>query len=98
MMSGRQLLFWQIMVGVIGLGGWYLLSTFPIFGVTLLPPFFFSNPVDVGKQIYVWFATGVIWKHLWVTLIESVLAFVIGSVGGILVGVWFVGQARAAPG
>ena len=96
MMSSRQLLFWQIMVGVIGLGGWYVLSTYPIFGYTLLPPFFFSNPLDVAKQIYAWFATGVIWKHLWVTLIESVLAFVIGSIGGILVGFWFARQPRTA--
>lgn len=95
-MSNRQLLFWQIMVGVIGLGGWYALSTFSIFGYTLLPPFFFSNPVDVAKQIYVWFATGVIWKHLWITLIESILAFVIGSIGGILVGFWFARQPRTA--
>jgi NitT/TauT family transport system permease protein len=96
MMSRHQLIFWQVMVAVIGIGGWYVLSTFPIFGYTLLPPFFFSNPVDVAKQVYVWFATGVIWKHLWVTLIESVLAFAIGSIGGILVGFWFARQPRTA--
>ena len=62
----------------------------------LLPPFFFSNPVDVAEQIVVWFATGVIWKHLWVTLIESILAFVIGSIGGVLVGFWFARQPRTA--
>ena len=73
-----------------------MLSTFPIFGYTLLPPFFFSNPVDVAKQVYVWFASGVIWKHLWVTLIESVLAFVIGSTLGVLIGFWFARQPLLA--
>jgi NitT/TauT family transport system permease protein len=96
MMSRRQLLTLQILVAVVAVGGWYVFSTFPIFGYTVLPPFFFSNPVDVAKQIFVWFATGVIWKHLWVTLIESILAFVIGSIGGILVGFWFARQPRTA--
>jgi NitT/TauT family transport system permease protein len=96
MMSRVHLLTLQILVAVVAVGGWYVFSTYPIFGVTLLPPFFFSNPVDVGKQIYEWFATGVIRKHLWVTLIESLLAFVIGSIGGILVGFWFARQPRTA--
>jgi NitT/TauT family transport system permease protein len=30
-----------------------------------------------------------LWKHLWVTLSESMLAFAIGSIAGILVGFWF---------
>jgi NitT/TauT family transport system permease protein len=95
-MSRIQLLTLQILVAVVAIGGWYVFSTYPIFGVTLLPPFFFSSPVDVGKQIYVWFANGVIWKHLWVTLIESILAFAIGSIGGIMVGFWFARQPRTA--
>jgi NitT/TauT family transport system permease protein len=90
------LLTLQILVGVAAVGGWYVFSTYPIFGHMLLPPFFFSNPVDVGKQIYDWFASGVIWKHLWVTLLESILAFVIGSIGGVLVGFWFARQPRTA--
>jgi sulfonate transport system permease protein len=73
-----------------------VLTTYPIFGKLLLPPFFFSNPVDVASQIVAWFASGVIWKHLWVTLSESVLAFVLGSIGGVLVGFWFARQPRTA--
>ena len=30
-----------------------------------------------------WFYEGTIWRHLWITLTEATLAFVIGSVGGI---------------
>ena len=95
-MSRARLLTLQILVGVVAVGGWYVFSTFPIFGYTLLPPFFFSNPVDVAKQIFVWFATGVIWKHLCVFGIESSVAFVIGSICGILVGFWFARQPRTA--
>jgi len=83
-------------VAVVSVALWYVLTTYPIFGKLVLPPFFFSNPVDVAKQIATWFASGVIWKHLWVTLIESILAFVFGSIGGVLVGFWFALQPRTA--
>src|SRR5581483_1416097 len=95
-MRRAQLLAMQIAVAVIGLVLWYVLATYPLFGHVVLPPFFFSNPVDVASQIVDWFATGVIWKHLWVTLVESMLAFVIGSIGGVLVGFWFARQPRTA--
>ena len=95
-MSRLGLLALQIMVAIVAVVLWYVLTTYAVFGRILLPPFFFSNPLDVAKQIYVWFATGVIWKHLWVTLIEAILAFVIGSIGGVLVGFWFARQPRTA--
>src|ERR1700694_3119291 len=95
-MSRLTLLFYQLLVAVVVLGRWQLLATVPIFGRLLLPPFFFSNPVDVGSQIFDWFSTGVIWKHLAITLWESVLAFVIGSLGGVMVGFWFARQPRVA--
>ena len=83
-MSRPMLLLLQALVAVISLGLWHLLTTVPLLaGKPLLPPFFFSNPVDVFSQIVAWFASGVIWKHLGITLLESVLAFVIGSIGGV---------------
>jgi len=88
-MPRTQLLALQILVAVIAIAIWYVLSTFPVGGVVLLPPFFFSTPVDVASQIVDWFVSGIIWKHLLVTLWESILAFVIGSIGGALVGFLF---------
>src|SRR5215211_3487566 len=95
-MSRYTLLTCQLLVAVVALALWQFLATVPVFGKLLLPPFFFSNPVDVGSQIVQWFSTGVIWKHLLITLWESILAFVIGSVGGVLVGFWFARQPRVA--
>ena len=95
-MSRITLFSLQIAVAVVFVAVWYVFTTYPVFGHVLLPPFFFSNPVDVVKQVIAWFASGVIWKHLWVTLLESMLAFVIGSVGGVLVGFWFARQPRTA--
>ena len=95
-MSRIGLLSLQLLVAVVALGLWQLFATVPVFGRLLLPPFFFSNPVDVGSQIVDWFARGVIWKHLAITLWESILAFAIGSLGGVAVGFWFARQPRVA--
>ena len=95
-MSRVTLLLFQLLVAVVFFGLWQLFATVPIFGRILLPPFFFSNPLDVGSQIVDWFATGVIWKHLLITLWESILAFAIGSLGGVLVGFWFARKPLVA--
>jgi NitT/TauT family transport system permease protein len=73
-MSRVTLLALQLLVAIVALALWQLLATVAVFGKVLLPPFFFSNPVDVGSQIVKWFASGVIWKHLLITLWESILA------------------------
>src|SRR6201997_1295687 len=88
-MSRLMLLSLQLLVAIVALALWQLLATVRVSGHLLLPPFFFSNPLDVGSQILEWFWSGVIWKHLAITLWESILAFAIGSVGGVLVGFWF---------
>ena len=89
----------QLLVAVVAIGLWHVLTKYPICGlsylgnekdcVVLLPPFFFSTPLDVAARVIKWFVEGTIWRHLWITLVEAVLAFVIGSVGGVLVGFWF---------
>jgi sulfonate transport system permease protein len=84
-----KLLSLQVLVAVVAIALWQFLATVPVFGRILLPPFFFSNPLDVGRQIVDWFASGVIWKHLGITLLESILAFTIGSLAGVAIGFWF---------
>jgi NitT/TauT family transport system permease protein len=96
MPSRLRLLGLQFLVALITLGLWQFLATVPVFGVTVLPPFFFSNPVEVGARVYALFAGGTVWKHLWVTLEESILAFVLGSVMGVLTGFWFARQPLVA--
>jgi NitT/TauT family transport system permease protein len=86
----------QVLVAAVAIGLWYGLTTWPVFGRILLPPFFFSNPVDVAIQISAWFSSGVIWSHLGITLLESLLAFVIGSTLGVLIGFWFARQPMLA--
>src|ERR1700737_1727547 len=81
-MSRLMLLVCQVSVAVVGLALWQLLATVPVFGRILLPPFFFSNPVDVGSQIVDWFSTGGIWKHLMITLWESFFVSAMGPFAG----------------
>ena len=95
-MSRVTLLFWQIAVAVILIGFWHVATSVPIHGTILLPPFFFSTPYDVYKRIIKWLIEGTIWRHLAITLIESMLAFVIGSLGGALIGFWFARQQTVA--
>ena len=72
-MSRLKLLSLQVLVAVVGLGLWQFFASVPVFGRMWLPPFFFSNPVDVFSQIVHWFATGTIWKKRsrWPTVSSS---------------------------
>ncbi|WP_442909620.1 ABC transporter permease [Hydrogenophaga sp.] len=51
--------------------------------------FFFGEPLRVAERIWAWFVTDAdIYKHLGVTLTETVLAFAIGALGGLGGGLW----------
>jgi sulfonate transport system permease protein len=88
-MSRSKLLLLQLIVAVVAIGLWHVLTTVPLFGAPLLPPFFFATPENVARRIIRWVQEGTLWRHLWITLVESLLAFVIGSIGGVLIGFWF---------
>ena len=72
---------------------WHILTS-----PTLLPPiyfaeanqaaFFFGEPVKVLERLWQWFVSGDIYAHLWVTLVETLLAFLIGTVFGVAIGLW----------
>jgi NitT/TauT family transport system permease protein len=89
----RALRAWQLVILVVLFSLWQLLAQ-----PDLLPPFvwenpdraafFFGEPVKIFQAIWAWFSEGTIYQHLWVTLEETVLAFVIGSVLGLAVGLW----------
>ncbi len=95
-MNRITLIALQLLVAVVCILVWHLLTTIPVGGKPLFPPFFFSTPVEVAQRIFKWFSEGTIWRHLWITLVEAMLAFVLGSIGGILIGFWFARQQRVA--
>lgn len=102
-MRRLKLLFLQILVAVVLIAIWHFGATVKVpAGIVStkaffpLDPFFFSTPLAVFERTWRDFATGVIWYHLGITLLETVLAFVIGAVGGVLVGFWFARQQLVA--
>jgi NitT/TauT family transport system permease protein len=88
-----NLAIWQWLLLVLCFVLWYVLTS-----PTLLPAFYFDDPnkaaflfgepQKVLVRIWQWFTSGEIYIHLWITLVETVLAFVIGTVLGLAVGLW----------
>src|SRR5947208_10644710 len=89
---GRLTLYHALLLG--GLFGFWYAMTEPglitpfYFDDPTRAKFFFGQPVEVMKRIWNWFAGGSIYMHLGVTLIETLLAFVIGTLLGLLFGLW----------
>src|ERR687895_1973857 len=91
--GNKELRIWQLGLFAAVLLAWYVLTS-----PTLLPPlyfedpykaaFFFGEPLKVAARIWDWFSSGFIYPHLWVTLVETALAFGIGTVLGLVMGLW----------
>jgi NitT/TauT family transport system permease protein len=88
-MTRARLLALQVGVGIGLLVLWHVLTVYPIIGVPRQIQFFFSTPLAVLARVWKEFASGDIWYHLWITSLETVLAFTFGAVGGILFGFLF---------
>ncbi len=92
-MKKIPLWIWQILLLVALFAAWHILTV-----PGLAPNFFFDNndkaafffgePLRIFTAIWIWFVDGEIYPHLWVTLQETVLAFVIGTLCGLGVGLW----------
>jgi NitT/TauT family transport system permease protein len=85
---------WQLALLIALFAAWHLLTT-----PGLLPPlvfendrqaaFFFGEPVIIFGRIGRWFLVeGDIYQHLWVTLVETLLAFAVGALLGLGAGLW----------
>ncbi|MGZ2743128.1 ABC transporter permease [Burkholderia stagnalis] len=83
----RQLIIGlRIAVLVVVLGGWELAAR-----LKWIDPFFFSQPTLIFAQIQDWFVNGTsqgpLLTQVWVTLEETTIGFLIGSVAGVLCGI-----------
>jgi NitT/TauT family transport system permease protein len=90
----RRIRLWQVALLLAVFLLWYLMTQ-----PGLLPPLFFDNdrqaafffgePLKVLLRIWVWFVRDAdIYRHLGVTLTETLLAFGIGSALGLATGLW----------
>ena len=95
-MARVRLIGLQVIVGLLAIALWQIGTTVPVGGDYLLPPFFFSTPMDVAARVVKWFVEGTVWRHLWITLYEAMMAFIIGSAAGVVIGFWFARQPMVA--
>ncbi|HTH59245.1 MAG TPA: ABC transporter permease [Paraburkholderia sp.] len=76
----------RVLVLVVVLGGWELAAR-----IKWIDPFFFSMPSAIFDQIVDWFVNGTsqgpLLMQVWVTLEETGLGFIIGSVAGVFCGI-----------
>jgi NitT/TauT family transport system permease protein len=100
--NARNLRWWQLGLLVATFAFWHLMTK-----PGLLPPIFFDNendakfffgePVKILARIWDWFVVDrEIYRHLWVTLLETVLAFAIGTIAGLAIGMWLALSPVAA--
>ncbi|UPA27682.1 ABC transporter permease [Shinella oryzae] len=73
----------QITLLAVILGGWQL-------GVTtgVIDRFFFPAPLDIVQQVITWVIDPGFYKHVGITLSETVLGYLIGTGLGVAAGVW----------
>jgi NitT/TauT family transport system permease protein len=95
-MKRLQLVLLQVAVGLGFLLLWHVLTAYPVLAPTKQTQFFFSTPTDVLARVWKEFASGEIWRHLGITLLETILAFAFGAGGGILFGFLFARRALLA--
>lgn len=74
---------WQTALALAMFGIWWALTA-----TEILPPFFFGEPVKVLIRVGEWFSGSEIWVHLGITLLETGLAFFIGTALGLGIGLW----------
>ena len=90
----RHLWVWQLALLLALFGFWHLMTTPGLLPLFMFDndrqaAFFFGEPVKVLGRVWAWFVTtGDIYRHLGVTLVETLLAFGVGSVLGLLAGLW----------
>jgi len=100
--NARNLRWWQLGVLVAIFAFWHVMTR-----PGLVPPiffdgdndakFFFGEPVKIVVRIWDWFVVDRdIYRHLWVTLLETALAFAIGTAAGMVVGLWLALSPVAA--
>jgi NitT/TauT family transport system permease protein len=98
----HNLRWWQVGLLVAVFVVWYLLTKpglLPnfVFDNDRQAAFFFGEPLVIFERIWNWFVVNRdIYRHLWITLVETVLAFGIGTIAGLAMGLWLALSPVAA--
>lgn len=84
-------LFWQIAIFAIILGLWELLAQ-----TGAIDPFFFSSPSRIAVTITDLAKTGNLWHHIWTSLYETIIGFLLATILGVLIAIllWWSEKLR----
>ncbi|QGS69083.1 ABC transporter permease subunit [Oceanobacillus sp. 143] len=80
---------WQLAILIFFIALWEIASRF-----YWIDPLLFSSPSKVVDLLITRFANGSIFSHLSITLFETILGFIIGTIGGILIAILLWSSAR----
>ncbi len=76
----KIVLSWQLVIAVLFFLSWELCSRFYI-----IDPLLFSAPSKIAELIIFRLSNGTLLNHISITLFETVLGFILGTVGGIII-------------
>ncbi len=100
--TSKNLRFWQVGMLIAFFVFWHVMTKpglVPhfLFAKENDAAFFLGEPLKIFARVWEWFAIKRdIYPHLWITLIETVLAFAIGTIAGLLMGMWLALSPLAA--
>jgi len=83
----------RVLAAAVWIGSWELTTRVSIPGAdhALVDKFFFGQPSGIAQQLYTWVtegtALGPLWQQVAVTMQETILGFLVGSVLGVFVGI-----------
>ncbi len=76
----KKVRIWQLIILVTFVAIWEITSKYHI-----IDPLLFSSPSKVFNNIYVKILDGTLFSHLQITLFETILGFILGTLAGILI-------------
>ncbi|HEY8444792.1 MAG TPA: ABC transporter permease [Bacilli bacterium] len=79
-MKRALLILYQTLLLAFILVSWELLAHFKI-----IDDFIFSRPSAIVKLLITYLEKNELFKHVWISVVETILGIIIGSVGGILI-------------
>lgn len=84
-------LFFQIIILVAFVGLWELLAQ-----TRIIDPFFVSSPSRIFNMLSSLIESGTIWRHIGITLLETLCGFAIATLGGTLIAIilWWSEKLR----
>src|SRR5699024_8049692 len=78
--ESKIILLWQLIIALIFFLSWELASRF-----YLIDPLLFRSPTRIFELISTRISNGTLFPHIAVTLFETLLGFILGTIGGILI-------------